>query len=61
MQQSGDQAFTFVASTKHPAIEQVSYYKAGTSTIAVANDGTAKLEIELKTFDQPMLATDFVL
>ena len=60
-QQPGDQAFTFVASTKHPAIGRVSYYKSGSSTIAVANDGAARLEIELKNFDQPLLATDFVL
>ena len=58
-QQSGDQPFTFVASTKHPAIGQVSYYKSGTSTVAVANDGAATFEIELQNFDQPMLATDF--
>jgi serralysin len=58
---SGDQAFTFVASTKHPAVGEVSCYKSGTSTIVVANDGSSSFEIELQEFDQPLLATDFGL
>ena len=60
-QQPGNQAFAFIASTKHPAIGQVSYYKSGTSTIVVANDGVKAFEIELQNFDQAVLATDFTL
>ena len=58
---SGNQAFTFVASTKNPAIGEVSYYKSGTSTVVVANDGAATFEIELQNFDQPLEAADFSL
>jgi serralysin len=57
--QPGDQAFTLVATTKHPAVGQVSYYKSGTSTIVVANDGTTTFEIELLSFGQELLGADF--
>jgi hypothetical protein len=56
---SGNQAFTFVASTNHPAIGEVSYFKSGANTIMVANDGRTTFEIQLTDFNQPMLATDF--
>jgi hypothetical protein len=59
--QSGNQAFTLVASTNNPAVGQVSYFKSGTSTIVVADTGAVTFQIELKNFDQPLEAPDFSL
>ena len=59
--QTGNQAFTLVASTNNPAVGQVSYFKSGTSTIVVADTGAVTFQIELKNFDQPLEAPDFSL
>jgi Ca2+-binding RTX toxin-like protein len=56
-----NQVFTFVASTNNPDIGQVSYFRSGSSTIVVADTGGTTFQIELKNFDEPMLATDFSL
>jgi serralysin len=57
----GDQAFAFVAVTKHPGVGEVSYYVSGQNVIVVGNTGAKTFEIELQASDPPLAATDFHL
>ena len=43
------------------AAGEVSYYKSGSNTIVVANDGSTTIEIQLLNFSEPLLDTAFVL
>ena len=59
--QTGNQAFTFVASTNNPAVGKVSYFRSGDNTIVVADTGSTTFQILLQNFDEPLEAPDFSL